>query len=283
MSSQQCFFILHEGRCGSTVLADMISQHPKIVHYSEILTPNTWISEAFERSGWQKQRDARAIRLPDLCAFVRELPEHSKTSSFAGLEIKFNQLSFHDLDCDLKDLVQTLNIGLGAPHFVFLTRRNALRRHVSTLRCLLHNVTHNTEQTRRAPDKVTIAGDTMCDFSYDFDLLHPSLTSLLEFSDLHRCRVREYALNHGHLYLEYEDFEHEPLYGAERIFDHLGIPPIKPKSRWTKPGDFPLADLVSNYSDVSRELSGTRWEFMLDDACQNKTASKAITEHSKTA
>lgn len=269
MAEEQYFCMIHEGRCGSTVLASLISQHPGIVHFNEILTKGSWVSQDFAGSELEKRRDALDIKLPDLCGFVREVARTRKAQEkpgrlFAGFEIKLNQLSHLQLACDLPTLVETLDSGLGRVRFMFLTRRNILRRHVSTLRCLYKDVSHAKEIEKVNFDKVTVAGDTMRDWSYDFTRVHPSLPALLETSEAQRHKVREFAASHGHLYMEYEDFERDPLSGAQRIFDYLGVPRIEAKSPLLKTGDRPLADLIDNYDEVKTELEPTRWREMLD-------------------
>ncbi len=269
MAEEQYFCMIHEGRCGSTVLASLISQHPGVVHFNEILTRGSWISPDFAGSELEKRRDALEIRLPDLCGFVRGVARTRKARDkpgrlFAGFEIKLNQLPHLQPACDLPTLVETLDAGLGRVRFMFLTRRNILRRHVSTLRCLYKDVSHAKEIERVNFEKVTVAGDTMRDWSYDSTCVHPSLPALLETSEAKRRKVREYASAHGHLYMEYEDFERDPLSGARRIFDYLGVPRIDASSPLLKTGDRPLADLIDNYDEVCRALANTRWETFLD-------------------
>lgn len=269
MAEEQYFCMIHEGRCGSTVLASLLSQHTGIVHFNEILTRGSWVSPEFAGSELEKRRDALEIRLPNLCDFVREVARTRKAQDklsriFVGFEIKLNQLSHLQLACDLSTLVTTLDAALGGVNFIFLTRRNILRRHVSTLRCLYKNVTHAKAIENVNFEKVTIAGDTMRDWSYDFTRLHPSLPALLEASENQRHKVRDYAAAHSHLYMEYEDFEYNPLAGAQRIMQYLGLPCIEAKSPLLKTGNSPLADLLDNYDQVRSELESTRWLEMLD-------------------
>lgn len=270
MAAKRYFCMIHEGRCGSTVLASLIDQHPAIVHFNEILSEGAWISRGFEHSKLQARRDASEIRLPDLNEYVDAV---SKTAIavakpdqlYIGFEIKLNQLSPMCLTCDLPSLVNELSRLSDDVRFMFLTRRNILRRHVSTLRCLYNGVSHATEITTLNRDKVRLeGGETMRDWSYEFERWYASISDLLEISETRRLAVREFALAHDHLYMEYEDFEQNPLLGAGRIFDFLDIPRIQVHSSLLKTGDRPLSDLIENYSDVREELINTCWRKMLD-------------------
>ena len=270
MAGERYFCMIHEGRCGSSVLASIIDQHPAIVHFSEILTPGAWISHGFEHSGLEVRRDASEIRLSDLNEYIDAV---SKTAIavekpdqlYVSFEIKLNQLSRFCLDCDLPSLLKELSRLSDDVRFMFLARRNTLRRHISTLRCLYNGVSHTTDITALNRDKVRIeAGETMRDWSYDFEKWHASITDVLEISETRRLAVRNFALAHDHLYMEYEDFEQDPLTGAGRIFDFLDIPRIQAQSSLMKTGDRPLSDLIENYEEVRDLLAKTRWEFMLD-------------------
>lgn len=263
------FCMIHEGRCGSTVLSTLINQHPSILHFNEILTKKSWISPDFVGSDWEKKRDELSIKLCDLSEFVRILPDTNKardksTCKHIGFEIKLNQIQKNQLDCDLTSLVRNLEENIPGIRFLFLTRRNILRRHVSTLRCLFKEVSHAKDLAQVNYEKVVILPDTMRDWSYDFSNRHPSLVDLMEVSESRRNEVRAFAEARGDLYLEYEDFERDPMLGAAKIFDFLGVPYLAAQSPLLKTGDLPLSELIENYEDVRDSLLGTRWESMLD-------------------
>lgn len=262
--------MIHEGRCGSTVLGSLINQHPEIVHFSEILTPGCWVSPEFMGSELELKRNAIQIKLPDLNGFIRAISETSNALEkpnrrYTGIEIKLNQLSPLHLDCDPATLVSRLSAEWKDARFMFLTRRNILRRHISTLRCLYKNVSHTDKIASVNFEKVRLEADmTLRDWSYNFAKVHDSIPELLEVSEARRLAVRDFALANGHLYLEYEDFERNPSAGARRIFDFLGLEAIEAESWLLKTGDLPLSELIENYDEVRESLAGTRWERMLD-------------------
>lgn len=261
--------MIHEGRCGSTVLSSLINQHPEIVHFNEILTKKSWISPDFVGTEWERMRDDLEIKLADLPAFVGILPDTGKAQDKAtcrhiGFEIKLNQIQVNQLDCDLPSLVRVLEENIPNIRFLFLTRRNILRRHVSTLRCLFKEVSHAKDLAKVNYEKVLISPETMRDWSYDFSKRHASLADLMEASESCRNEVRALACKRGDLYLEYEDFERDPMLGASRIFDFIGVPRIDAETPLMKTGDRPLPELIENYEDVRDSLMGTRWESMLD-------------------
>jgi LPS sulfotransferase NodH len=269
MAGESYYCMIHEGRCGSTVLASILSQHPGIVHLNEIVSRGAWVSDDFTGSDLERRRDDLGVSIAELCDFVRATAELSKSSNkpgrlFTGFEIKLNQLTRPYLACDLATLVDTLSAGLGVVRFVFVTRRNILRRHVSTLRCLHRNVTHAKDIADVNFEMVRIDPDSVRDLSYDFTTIHPDITTFLESSEARRLEVRDFALGRGELYLEYEDFERDPVIGAGSILDHLGLPRFLPESPLLKTGDRHLSDLVENFAEIADVLRGTRWENMLD-------------------
>lgn len=264
-----CFCLIHEGRCGSTVLGSLLNQHPEVAHLNEILTEKSWISKDFVGSEWELKRDSRAIDLGNLPDFIRVLPGTEsvvgkRSCRYIGFEIKLNQLSEAHLGCDVPTLVDTLEAKLGTIRFIFLTRRNILRRHVSTLRALLKGVSHAEDLRDVNFEKVRVDHETMRDWSYDFFTPHSTLTELLASSEARRRAVRAFAEGRGDLYLEYEDFAQAPLSGANRIVKALGLSPVQAESPWLRTGDKPLADLIENYEEVRSALENTRWAPMLE-------------------
>ncbi|RYD41988.1 MAG: hypothetical protein EOP85_11860 [Verrucomicrobiaceae bacterium] len=168
------------------------------------------------------------------------------------------------LGCDLQTLTDSLSGALGDVKFMFLTRRNILRRQVSNLRCIYKDVSHTKNLENVNFDKVRMDSESMRDWSYDYTKRHAQLADFLEASHARQEAVRQFAAARGELHLEYEDFEKNPLSGAERIFDFLEVPRIQAKSPLLKTGDRPLSDLIENYDEVSRSLKDTRWESMLE-------------------
>jgi hypothetical protein len=262
------FCLVHEGRCGSTVLASLIDQHPAIAHFNEILTRGSWISQDFPGSPWEARRESLDIRLDALPAFVqwlatsRRAMEKPADHLHVGFEIKMYQIL--QLGTDLPGFARSIESSLPGVRFLFLTRRNILRRHVSNLRCLYKDVSHARDLAAVNFEKVRIAPETMRDYSYDYARRHDQLAELLEASSARQERVRSFAAAGGHLHLEYEDFETDPLLGARKILNALGLPHIDVKSPLLKTGDRPLSDLLENYDEVRTALEPTRWRDMLD-------------------
>lgn len=268
MSDINYFCMIHEGRCGSTVLGSLIGQHPTLAHFNEILTPGSWISREFVGTALEAERDSLKIDKGHLNDFIRHLATTERALkkpelSHIGFEIKLNQLGEKHLNCTVEHLVEEI-IGLGNVKFMFLTRRNIIKRHVSTLRCLYKEVSHAKDLEKVNYDKVRLDRETLRDWSYDYTRRFSSLSEFLESSNANRLAVREFAQRTGSLYMEYEDFEKAPLEGATRILDFLGLPLIQVDSPFVKTGNLPLSELIDNYGDVVSELSGTEWRKMLD-------------------
>lgn len=262
------FCLIHEGRCGSTVLASLIDQHPSIAHFNEILTRGSWISQDFAGSEWEPRRESLEIGRESLADFVRWLAVSRKSMEkpanhvHVGFEIKMYQIL--QMGTDLPGLVESLGNSLPGLRLIFLTRRNILRRHVSNLRCLYKDVSHARNLSAVNFDKVKVVPETMRDYSYDYTKRHDQLAEFLETSWTRQEIVRSFASSGGHLHLEYEDFETNPPLGARRILETLGLPPIDARSPLLKTGDRPLADLIDNYDEVRGALADTRWASMLD-------------------
>ena len=231
--------MFHAGRCGSTVLADLLDQHPRI----------TWDGEILKAPRWRQRGDLQrllAVRL----ALTR--------TRFYGFETKFFHLRYHGYD--LATYLQLLDRA-GFDRFIVVRRNHFLRQVVSS--CV-----GRATRTMRLPASAT-----------------PCLTTIrLEVDGLWRHRENNTLLGHFQrlstdyreleqrlagkqaLWLSYEDhIACDPGTAYGLACDFLGVEQKPVKIRLGRTNPFPLRDMISNFEDVERVLTGTPYEWMLHD------------------
>lgn len=238
--------MFHAGRCGSSVLVDLLNQHSEMRWANEIfenMLPAFYNMSADKRA---KARIAAAI--------------HPANSQYFGFETKYlpeqhlrPELANKSLDDYLK-LLTHFNFG----HFILLDRKNHLRRAVSISIGQQTQQWHSDSPT--TPNTITLQTENIISYGQAY--------SLLDFFD---------ALDSGHkkaqdmlqkkklLELCYEDdIEHDPLVGYNKCCRFLGLTPVNVAVRLQRQNPKQLADILLNYEHVANLLTGTRHEWMLN-------------------
>jgi hypothetical protein len=234
--------MFHVGRCGSTVVAELLKQHRRI----------TWDGELFEPVIREKldERDLGAAGL--LKARV------DQAQDVYGFELKYLP-SHHQriLDLSLDDLVD-LAEQVGVSHYVTLHRRNYLRRVVSGA------IGRERKRWHRKGDEGEPSTITHLDLeSIPFGPRKPLLKVFEELGqgegDL---KIRLAAKTTLELTYE-DDIESDPLSAYNSICEFAGLEAESVETTLHPTGDRPLSAMVENYAEVESLIKGTRYEWML--------------------
>lgn len=237
--------MFHIGRCGSTVLGNLLNQHPNVF----------WDGEIYEKFK-VKSSGLNAIKGDPIGLLKSRMNLAGRR--FYGFEIKFLQQQHLDLiHFELDGFIDQL-LQLGYLNFIILERRNYLKRNVSHVIGQTTKKYHQPEQdkaqlTRVEIDvnKLTIGSGTktLIEWLYEFRSEYLHLQKLLEEKN---C-----------LYLTYEnDILSNPRAGYHRICNFLNIQPVKVDLKNSKTNPFEPVQVVINYNEVKDRLSGTPFEWM---------------------
>ena len=236
--------MFHIGRAGSTVLGDMLNQHPSIGWGGEIY--------GVKRQLWHGQGD------PARFAWQRAtmLPKR-----WYGFEVKRPHIDA--VRQPLGDLVAGYRAG-GPVRFIILRRENTLRKIASTSVARATGRFHLFGPTaapsnpdapvrvRIDPQAHFIDGEVrpLVGFLEAFDRFHESLDELLAADDPLR--------------LSYEaDILGDPQRAYRATCEWLEEEPVPVVTRFARTTPFPLRDVIENHDEVARVLEGTRWAWML--------------------
>lgn len=242
--------MLHYGRCGSTVLTELLGAH-SLVH---------WDKEVFRRMFRKTCLEAHFLSDPFWLLRARMW---QTGGSYYGFEIKCHEayhLSPPVLDMSADRLISEL-IGLGYRRFVILKRRNYLRQQISEevgrqnnewhrsagARSRLHPITLNVEQVR-------FGGQTL-------PLLDSFAARDRGYADMKRLLQDQRVLR---LTFE-EDVKPDPRRGYRRMCSFLDIEPERPEIRKARTNPFSLRELLRNYDEVAAALRPTSYAWMLDE------------------
>jgi hypothetical protein len=240
--------MIHTGRCGSTVLSDLLDQHPDMY----------WDGETYGRVVAGLKRDGldRAQVSFDPAQYVAHRMKRSGRRWF-GYDLKFSHVT--EFGHDVEGYLQAI-ADLGVDHLISLRRRNYLRQVISGKNGGRRGQFHSRTAVVDEFPPLHLDTDDL-----DVDLYRGSLLEHFErWDDLYR-RLDELDLPR-YLSLNYEDHvQRDPTVGYGRAEEFLGLRPHLPEVRLVRLApDRPVRELLDNFDAVCRHLAGSRYEWMLE-------------------
>lgn len=241
------------------MLADQLKQHPGVFWAGELLQGDLLLGQAERRTGeshWKWSSSPYFPHSPFL--FINSQMRSCPTNSIFGFETKFYHIRLSGLTYDgyLKLLKE-----LGFDRFVFLTRKNILRKIVSAVSGIQANRMHLQHGDKAARRSVHLDLDHV-----EIELQDRSLLQTIEQIDEEAKLVREKLDGHAVLDLTYEeDIQDDPKVAYEKACRFLQIENATPQVRFARTNPYPLRDMIENFEQVQSCLSGTSYSWMLED------------------
>jgi LPS sulfotransferase NodH len=239
--------MLHPGRCGSTVVAEMLAEHPAIHWAGEIFEPlaNTpgagepkWVEQTIEQS----------------CYSTR-----ARTYGFETKYLPQLHLSAQCINMTLPQYLELLR-GLRFTKYIVLERRNYLRRAISGVVGRASSVWH-ARDVPSEPTRVHVDVDAFRTWNETEPLVR-----LFERMDESSRLLRDELRGDDSLFLVYErDIMNDPFDAYRKICDFLGVQPRSPRPAFQRTNPFPIESMISNLDEVTAALDGTPYAWMLSD------------------
>lgn len=231
--------MLHEGRCGSSVLAGLLGQHSAIQWEGEVFG-------VFKPGGAL----ARYFRYNYPLLYLRQRIARSEHSIY-GFETKVRLHLWRKLDLSLREYLRGLQ-NLGFSRYIVLDRKNGLRRIASSL---ISVKTKKWAVSKREKPRLV-----------QIELELDEIISWLEELQRISAELEEVLSDRALLWLTYEDHvAPDPRIGYRRVCEFLDLPPEEVAVTLKKVNPFPLSEMIENYEEVRRGLSGTDFEWMLEE------------------
>jgi hypothetical protein len=243
--------MFHTGRSGSTVLERMLNQHPNIIADGEVFA-------VAYKDYLNQQPPISAEAFFDL--HMAQTSQQHPAKALYIFQVKY--LSGLDLSHFDKSLPKHLSFlrRRGVARAIVLTRKNTLRRLVSTLIAVERGQYHQPADTAAQPVTVYL----------DVDRVHLGgtfeLANLLQQVEDERSQLLRGLCDTGFkvIELEYEThIEPDPKIACDQVQRFLGqqIVPLHPTL--SKIQNAPLSQTLRNFSQVEARLRGTPFEWML--------------------
>ena len=238
-SQKVCLF--HLGRCGSSVLADQLTQHVDIC----------WGGEIFEKFIYEEfTGDVREI-----------LKEQVVVTPFKTYGFEFKYLpSLHSsaIGLSLEEFIEVTK-ELGFDKYIILSRSNYLRRLVSMLVGVQNRRWHAAKDQTVLVEKIEVDVDSICEGEV-FKSLHEWFLEYEMSAEI----VRRTIDNEAVLELTYEeDILADPKLAYHKVCEFLNLKPTQTEVRYAQTNPFPLDEIVVNFSEIQSALVGTKYEWML--------------------
>lgn len=236
--------MFHHGRCGSSVLGDLLDQHPAIRWDGEVFN--------FKRSFWTERASA-ADRADPLGVLAARLAKSRKP--VYGFECKYYHARL--IGFSLEALVPALE-ALGFTRFVVLDRRNTLRKVVSSLVATKRGSARLPAGADAPLVRVRVPVDAV-----PIDATCKPLVALLRDYEDGLRRIESLLAHRPCLRLRYEDdLAADPLAGYRKACAFLGVPAGEPAVRLGRTTPHPWRAVVENSDDVVAALAGTEFAWM---------------------
>ena len=238
-----CF---HFGRCGSTLLGNMLAAHPEVDWRGELLHP----------------LHEKTDQLPpvDQPTELITAPMNASRRPVFGFEAKFQHLDGNGLRMSLGRFVDFL-VDNGFEKFVVLKRQNYLRQAISVARGQQTGNWHQqTGQMHAAPPAIKLDVDAISLGGTNRDIVDAFRFLDTTYSEARECFMERIL---DVLEIDYErDLESDPQSGFAIVSQYLGIADSLGRSSVQKIGGGPIEQLVSNFDEIQQRLGKTEYQWM---------------------
>jgi LPS sulfotransferase NodH len=240
--------MLHAGRCGSSVLADMLHQH-SMLHWRgepfEKMTAGYYGMNARYRAKCRLSEEMWRWDVPYYGFDLKYLPEQHLRPELANLSPKA-----------CVKLLQRL----GTTHYILLNRRNHLRRAVSAT---IGRSTGQWAAVSEKPKATSVHLDPNAFISYGKSM---SLKEYFSSLDQRYLELTRLLAGQKVLELVYEtDIQQAPQVAYEKSCHFLGLAPETVDVRLRKQNIKPLNELILNFSEIEEYFTATEHEWMLSE------------------
>jgi hypothetical protein len=226
----------HAGRCGSTVIGDMLNQHNKIFWGSEVLEQYSRHVETGTVSKEQAWHGAKRL------LNRRQMEAGAR---IFGIEMKYWHLA--RLNIEPEEMLEYLEEHNYIKHII-LERSNYLRI------CVSGRVARSTSQLHRKNDAPHISAQV----ELNTRVIEKTMRAYSKFFNKMKQLLDDYLL------ITYEDhIVNDPKIAYQKIIEFLGLKAGHVNINFARTNPAGLRDIVSNIAEVQDYFKDTEFEWMV--------------------
>ena len=238
--------MLHEGRCGSTVVGNLLSQNPNIHWASELYEP------MFAKWKEENQQEFAYLAKEPIVENPIELLKNSMnetTKPYYGFVIKPSQFFLVNSSAT-KFLNQSFLLNF--TYFILIRRKNGLRQIVSGQVARKKNTWHSYGEDIAKLEKIHLP------VKQPRPLVGRIGNIKIRMQEIETLLAGKNVLN-----LTYEDdIEQDPQKAYQSICEFVDMEATKASVNFNKTNPFPLKDIIENFAEVKAALQNTPYEWM---------------------
>ncbi|HPK05233.1 MAG TPA: hypothetical protein PK908_05000 [Bacteroidales bacterium] len=237
--------MFHIGRCGSTLLSNILGQHSLIESRGEIFIP-------FMK---QKAKGETVPTIDDILLNQKGI----KQKNIQLFELKFlaeQHLSLYNLE--IEEFIETC-FNYGYNRFIVLERKNYLRRMISHCVSQESNIFHVNQNQEIKLTKIELNLSNI-----KVGIKSHSLIDWLKIISDSYEKIRLTLSNYDFCDIVYEDdLLKDASIGYNKVCNYLNITPESINITTKRINPFRLQDILINYKEVDNYLHNTIFEWML--------------------
>ncbi len=254
-------FMFHFGRCGSTVLGRAISNSPGVFWHGEIFSDQVPVYEGFQELDISKKQGAGFFTLEEFLEYVvvAKIGAHaSQGNKFLhyGCEVKSYHFECGFFKFSIDESLDALNNCFPEARFIFLRRRNSLRRILSAIIARQTGIYHVVNPVT-APNKVLIDLDNFEDADLNF---RASILDVLRNSVIVEERYAKAIRQINGLEIFYEDhIDGGVVKALEAISKGFSLETSDVVVDLERTNPFPLSAMIENFEELRMRLHDTEF------------------------
>ena len=238
--------MLHNGRCGSTVVGDLLAQNPNIHWASELYEPiiAKWKEENQQEFAYLAKEQIVKNPIEILKNSMNET-----TKPYYG--VVFKPFHFTIANSSATEFLNQSFL-LNFTYFILIRRKNSLRIIVSDKVARKKNTWHSCREDIAKLEKIHLP------------LNQPKpLVERIRNSGRTMQEVETLLAGKNVLNLTYEDdIEQDPQSAYRSICEFVDMEATKASVNFNKTNPFPLKDIIENFAEVKAALHNTPYEWM---------------------
>ena len=257
--------MFHFGRSGSTVLTQSLSQLDNVIWHGEIFSGATHMYAGFEDSRFASKKGNGEFQIGEFVDYIADaknnyLQQIGKQDAIYGCEIKGYHFEGGLFKFSLDQAIQALSDHFDDARFIFLRRKNALRRVVSMEIAKRTNVWH-LKTDEPSLNRIDTDFSNIRDTSLGF---HGTILEVLKNSEKVEREFSKSIRSFGGLELVYEDDIVGNMFSAiQKICSAFSIEYKDTVVELKKTNPHALEEIVINYEKLEKSLTGSEFEHML--------------------
>ena len=238
--------MLHNGRCGSTVVGDLLAQNPNIHWASELYEPI--IAKWKEENQQEFAYLAKELIVKNPIELLKN-SMHKTTKPYYGVVVKpFHFAIAHSSATEFLNQSFLLNF----TYFILIRRKNRLRMIVSDAVARKKNIWHSYGEDIAKLEKIHLPlnkPEPLVERIENLETQMQEVETLLAGKNVHN--------------LIYEDdIEQDPQRAYHSICEFVDMEATKESVNFNKTNPFPLKDILENFAEVKAALHNTPYEWM---------------------